>query len=126
MNIGNCKNCKKVISYNKIPVCEDCQKLFLQKIKEFIKENGIKTAPEINKATGVPIKVINFFIDEGILVEIMNDHDVLINNTRDDTQNSILLVRELKKQLENNNVISQTTSKKTSQYHYINNDRKER
>lgn len=126
MNIGNCKNCKKVISYNKIPICEDCQKLFLQKIKEFINENGIKTAPEINKATGVPIKVIDFFIDEGVLVEVMNNHNVQINDAKDDTQNQMLLVRELKKQLENSNVRSQDSSKKTAQYHYIKNDKKGR
>ena len=126
MNIGNCKNCKKVISYNKIPICEDCQKLFLQKIKEFINENGIKTAPEINKETGVPIKVIDFFIDEGVLVEVMNNHDVQINDVKDDTQNQMLLVRELKKQLESSNVRSQDLSKKTAQYHYIKNDKKGR
>ena len=126
MNIGNCKNCKKVISYNKIPICDDCQKLFLQKIKEFINENGIKTSQEINQATGVPIKVIDFFIEEGILIEIINNNDVSIKDDKTDTQNQILLVRELKKQLEDNNKKVQEPSKKTAQYHYIKNDKKGR
>ncbi len=126
MNIGNCKYCKKVISYSNIPVCEACQKLFLQKIKEFINENGFKTAPEINKATGVPIKVIDYFIDEGILIETVDNCDTVTKNTKNDNQNQILLVRELKKQLENSNIKQQESSKKTAQYHYIRNDKKGR
>ena len=69
MNYGNCKYCGKAFGYEKIRVCEDClKKLFIQ-VREYIYANGRKTPAELTQATGVPLAIIEYFVEEGGLYE---------------------------------------------------------
>ena len=76
MNYGSCDNCKKVIRYDKLRLCEDCKNKFLHAVKDYIYDNGIKDVKEIHDATGVPIRVIEFFLN--------NDYFTSVNLVSDD------------------------------------------
>ena len=69
MNFGQCKSCNKSIKYNKIPVCTECLNNYFIKVRDYIYVNGMKTADQLKEATGVPVKVINYFIEQGSLLE---------------------------------------------------------
>ena len=102
MNIGSCKSCNATIKYDKIPICNECEKMFLSKVKEYISENGVQKPDAICKATGVPLKVITYFIDEGILYDVDQTLD-LEDQTKMDKYRTIVELNKLKKQLENEN-----------------------
>ena len=74
MNYGSCAACNKMIRYDKLRLCDDCKNKFLSIVKDYIYENGIHTASEIHQATGVPIRVIEYFLNNGYFktVDISN------------------------------------------------------
>lgn len=67
MNYGNCSCCHKVIKFQKLPLCEDCKEKYLHSVKTYIYDNGIKDAYEIHEATGVPVRVIEYFLNNDCL-----------------------------------------------------------
>lgn len=67
MNYGYCKCCRKVIRYQKLPLCEDCKEKYLHSVKTYIYENGAKSAQEIHEATHVPVGVIEYFLKNDYL-----------------------------------------------------------
>ena len=69
MNYGNCKNCNAMIKYERIPLCSKCEKEFYLKVREFIYKNGSASPQEIHKETQVPLKVIDYFIENGSLYD---------------------------------------------------------
>ena len=73
MNFGNCKCCNAIIKYDEIPLCNDCLNKYYIKVREFIYEHGESSPYEINAATNVPIKVIDYFIRSGSLYDINED-----------------------------------------------------
>jgi len=86
MNYGSCNQCGKLIKYVKLSLCDDCKTMFLHAVKDYIYENGVKTPKEISSATGVPVRVIEFFLNNGDLNSItkgsnesktMNNEEVL-------------------------------------------------
>lgn len=107
MNIGSCKSCNATIKYDKIPICNECEKMFLSKVKEYISENGVQKPDAICKATGVPLKVITYFIDEGILYDVDQTLDFEAQ-TKMDNYHTILKLNEMKSQLKNNGNNKQT------------------
>ena len=91
MNYGSCSCCNKVIRYDKLRLCKDCEEMYLHKVKEFIYDNGIKTINEINQATGVPIRVIEYFIN--------NNYFAQVNLVNDEEYHNSLSEAELERQL---------------------------
>lgn len=73
MNIGSCKCCKKVIKYDDISLCDNCKENYKQRVKAYIRENGIKTAQEIKDGTKVPIGVIEYFLKKDVLYDISEE-----------------------------------------------------
>jgi hypothetical protein len=69
MNVGKCKCCNTSTTYDEIPVCEKCLKNFKTLVKNYLDKNGEKTSDQINQATGVPIRVIDYFIEKGVLYD---------------------------------------------------------
>ena len=124
MNVGNCKNCNKVIQYTRLPICKDCEEMFLKKVKEYIRENGTKTVEEIKNATQVPIKVIEYFVEIGALYET----EMPLPDSKEELKKykNILLMNELKKSMQasaQSNLKSDKKDNKNS-FHYINTDKK--
>ena len=67
--IGKCRCCDKTISYDDIPVCKECLDKFYLTVREYIYANGSSTPDQIKNATGVPLKVIEYFMQNGSLEE---------------------------------------------------------
>lgn len=67
MNYGSCSCCKKVTKYADLPLCEECKNNFIHAVKDYIYENGVHTAKEIHDATGVPVRVIEYFMNHDYL-----------------------------------------------------------
>lgn len=67
MNYGSCSCCNKVIKYDRLRVCDECLDKYLHVVKDYLYDNGAKTLLEIYSATGVPRKVIEYFINTGAL-----------------------------------------------------------
>ena len=67
MNYGSCGCCNKLIKYDKLSLCEDCKNNYLHSVKDYIYENGLHTSEQIHNATKVPIRVIEYFVNNGYL-----------------------------------------------------------
>lgn len=114
MNLSNCKSCYAILTqYSKIPICKNCEEKYKKLVKEYLNENGNKTPQEIKEATGVPLKVINYFIEEGILCE---DELNSINELKKYKQ--MLLLKELGKAIQDDNQIEeQSLNERKIQFH---------
>ena len=70
MEIRNCKRCGKIFNYVDAEVCERCsvaeQSEFVR-IREYLYDNPNSTVAQVNRATGVDIRVITRFLREGRL-----------------------------------------------------------
>ena len=81
MNFGSCKGCGKGIMYNGLSLCKDCEEKYLHSVKEFIYDNGVKSAQEIHQATNVPVQVILYFLNHDCLSQsVGNSEDILQKN----------------------------------------------
>ena len=123
MNIGNCKNCNKIFSYEKLPFCDSCQELFLTKIKKYINENGISSTRKIFEETNVPLKVIEYFISQGVLEELQENTNLQDDNAKRNEQ--LQQMKQLQGLLKEDINIQKEKKKqkeKKNQYHFINND----
>ena len=67
MNYGNCSCCNKVTRYTKLRLCEDCKNKYIHAVKDYIYEHGVSTAKVISDATGVPVRIIEFFMNNDYL-----------------------------------------------------------
>ena len=68
-----CRMCRRFRSdiLDDIPVCNDCYEKSKKAIKDYVRENDIKffDPSEIHKATGIPVKMIDYLKDTGFLEE---------------------------------------------------------
>lgn len=118
MNFGNCKNCNKAIKYDSIPLCSECEEKFFLKVRDFIYENGPKTADEIHKATGVPKKVINYFIENGSLYSSIENKVSQEEQEKMEKIRILSELRELKKNLEVSSISENKDMKRRSAMHF--------
>ena len=89
MNYGNCKACNKLIRFDKLSLCKDCEAKFLHAVKDYIYENGIKKPVEISKATGVPIRVIEYFLKNDYLSESISEEQPLKHLGEDEVEEKL-------------------------------------
>ena len=68
-SFGQCKLCNKTTSYEDIPVCKTCLDECYLKVREYLYANRSATPEIIHENTGVPIKVITYFVENGSLEE---------------------------------------------------------
>ncbi len=98
MNFGACIRCKKTIAYEKINLCDDCRTYYFKLIREYLENNKTSNNVDISKDLNIPLKVINYFVEEGDLVDIASRY----SETREDKINTIKELGEvLKNDLKN-------------------------
>lgn len=98
MNFGACLRCKKNIAYNSIDLCDECRTYYFKTIRSYLEENKNCNNIELSRNLEIPLKVINYFIKEGDLIDSSNKYD----SSREDKINTIKELGEvLKKDLKN-------------------------
>ena len=88
MNYGLCIRCSKKIAYEKICLCNECRTYYFKQIREYLETNKTSNNVDISNALGIPLRVINYFVEEGDLV----DSSMKYNESRED---KIKKVKEL-------------------------------
>ena len=97
MNFGSCIRCKKAIAYEKINLCDDCRTYYFKLIREYLETNKTSNNVDISNDLNIPLKVINYFVEEGDLVDTSSKY----NETREDKIRKVKeLTDALKKDLE--------------------------
>ena len=123
MNFGVCWGCGKTISFDKVPVCNDCDLKYIAQIKEFVKNNNNKVTREqlVYDSNILPQSRMNKYIEylikeevlkfgeNGIDVEEKEDNSEIkrANNKRELLQNFQSQLREEKAKMnsdKNNNI----------------------
>lgn len=70
----NCKKCGK-LKYNceilyadeeKIPICPECNEIIISKVKRYTMDHKGATKIDIKKGTGIPLKILDAYIEKGI------------------------------------------------------------
>lgn len=97
MNYGSCAACNRIIRYDKLRLCEDCKNKYLSAVKDYIYENGIHKAEEISKATNVPVRIIEFFLNNGYFKSV----DISAYNDKSLEQEEMLRQMALLEDLKN-------------------------
>ena len=83
-SFGSCLCCNRTIGYDKINLCKDCEKKYIDAIKKYVREKGIigqngrKTVEleTIKEDLGISTKVLSYFSEEGVLDLIFNDEEI--------------------------------------------------
>ena len=88
MNYGSCKCCGKVIRFDKLSLCKDCESKYLHIVQDYIYANGVKTVREIHLSTGVPINVIGYFLKNGYFTNV-NGAQAILNSVASEEQEKI-------------------------------------
>lgn len=52
-----------------VPVCDNCSKLYFSQVKKYIREKGSASIDEMNKKLGIPIPVLEKFLDDDRLFD---------------------------------------------------------
>lgn len=94
MNFGACIRCKKNIAYNSINLCDECRTYYFKSIRAYLEENKNCNNIELSRNLEIPLKVVNYFIKEGDLVDSSNKYD----SSREDRIN---IIKELGRELRN-------------------------
>lgn len=68
--VDTCLGCKKMMKFARINLCDECKELYLQKIKDYLKDNNNANGYAIAKALKISPKVIEYFIQDGSLVNV--------------------------------------------------------
>ena len=84
LSFGSCTCCGKTFGFEKINLCKDCEKKYIEDIKKYVKENGKigkngrKTVEveEIKEKLGISNRVITYFAEDGILDLIFNEEEI--------------------------------------------------
>ena len=84
LSFGSCLCCGKTAGFEKINLCDNCEKKYIEDIKKYVRENGKigsngrKTVDveEIKEKLNLSSKVITYFAEEGILDLIFNDEEI--------------------------------------------------
>lgn len=98
MNFGACIRCKKNIKYDDINLCDECRTYYFKSIRAYLEENKNCNNIELARNLNIPLKVVNYFIKNGDLVDIASRY----SETREDKINTIKELGEvLKKDLKN-------------------------
>ena len=96
MNFGSCLRCKKNISYNSINLCDECRTYYFKTIRGYLEGDKNCNNIELSRNLEITLKVINYFIKEGDLVDSSNKYD----SSREDKINIIKgLGRKLRNEL---------------------------
>lgn len=96
MNYGSCNQCGKLIKYVKLSLCNDCKDKFLHTIKDYLYENGVHNPKEISCATGVPVRVIEFFLNNGDLNSITKESNESKTMNNEEVLKQMALLEALK------------------------------
>ena len=125
MNYGYCKCCRKVIRYQKMPLCNDCKEKYLHSVKEYIYEHGDKSAQEIHEATNVPVGVIEYFLKNDYLTIKASEEELRKNLMEQERIRKLVLLNALTNSFKN-----EDENKKESDYelmgemHFLGKDRR--
>lgn len=77
MNFGNCVRCGKTISYKNVRICEKCKEKELDRVKEYLNNNGVSLLDKISSDLNIPRKLlVEFIIDERLELTSINEDDV--------------------------------------------------
>ena len=68
--VDTCLGCKKMMKFARINLCDECKELYLQKIKDYLKDNNNANGYAIAKALKISPKIIEYFIQDGSLVNV--------------------------------------------------------
>ncbi len=124
MNIGCCKCCKKVIKYDDISLCDDCKEIYKQRVKAYLRENGIKTAQEIKAGTKVPISVIEYFLKKDVLYDI-SEEELRKNLYEQERLRKLALLNSLKATFTHKDDIDEESEYKLKgEMHYLGGDKR--
>lgn len=99
MNYGSCKCCGKVVRFDKLCLCKDCEIKYLHLVQDYIYENGVKTVKDIHLSTGVPINVIDYFIKNGYFADVTSAQAIFNNVAQEEkekVEKQIALLEALK------------------------------
>ena len=97
---GTCKICQRFRSdiLADIPVCNDCYEKSKKIVKDYVRENDVKVfePSQIHKATGIPLKMIDYLKDTGFLEEKDKTPE---EKALEERQRQLALLESMKKSL---------------------------
>ena len=97
MNYGTCLRCKIGIRYKGIDLCDDCRSYYFNLIKDYLKDDrSLSNNIDISRALNIPLKVVNYFIKYGDLVDISSDYAKNLQYL------NLMALKELGKQIKQN------------------------
>ena len=99
LSFGSCTCCGKTFGFEKINLCKDCEKKYIEDIKKYVRENGKigqngrKTVEveEIKEKLGISNRVITYFAEDGILDLIFNDQEIPDEKAKPDRSRAELI-----------------------------------
>lgn len=130
MAITRCDNCGSRVTVNKlekIVLCETCDELFFQKIKEYIDKNKSASISELHRQLKIPIQVINKYVEDDRLFapedqERLKQEKEIIDNKEKKLQRNRETLKLLLESMDEDRKPTKTSS--DSKMRFIDNNKK--